>query len=56
MTDRARGKDKTMNYSRKRMLIAGTLVLAYLLTLTFYGSPLLAFTTWMGWVDPQAAR
>jgi len=20
------------------------------------GSPLLAFTTWMGWVDPQAAR
>jgi hypothetical protein len=38
------------------MLIAASLVIAYMLVLTFYGSPLLAFTSWMGWVDPQAAR
>ena len=39
-------------YSWKRMLVAGSLVLAYLLTLTLWGSPLLALTTWLGLVDP----
>jgi hypothetical protein len=43
---------RRMNYSPKRMLVAGTLVVAYLLTLTFWGSPLLALTTWLGIVDP----
>lgn len=40
-------------YSWKRMLIAGSLVLAYLLTLSLWGSPLLALTTWLGLVDPS---
>jgi hypothetical protein len=35
------------------MLIAGSLVLAYLLTLVLWGSPLLALTTWLGLVDPS---
>ncbi len=43
---------RRMNYSAKRMLVAGSLVLAYLLVLTFWGSPLLALTTWLGIVDP----
>ncbi len=43
---------RRMNYSAKRMLVAGSLVLAYLLVLTFWGSPLLALTTWLGLVDP----
>ncbi|WP_164901821.1 hypothetical protein [Neorhizobium lilium] len=43
-------------YLNKRMFILGTVALAYMLVLIFYGSPLLAFTTWMGWVDPQAVR
>lgn len=29
---------------------------AYAIVLMLWGSPLLAFTTWMGWVDPQAVR
>ena len=44
---------RRMNYSWKRMLIAGSLVLAYLLVLTLWGSPLLALTTWLGLVDPS---
>ncbi len=52
-------KEKKMQMRKNRQL--RTLVLlsvaaAYLLILLFWGSPLLAFTTWMGWVDPQAAR
>lgn len=52
-------KEKKMQLRKNRQL--RTLVLlgvaaAYLLILLFWGSPLLAFTTWMGWVDPQAAR
>ncbi|AYD00351.1 hypothetical protein [Neorhizobium sp. NCHU2750] len=43
---------RRMNYSAKRMLMAGTLVIAYLLTLALWGSPLLALTTWLGIVDP----
>jgi hypothetical protein len=43
-------------YLNKRMLVLGGIALAYMLVLIFFGSPLLAFTTWMGWVDPQAAR
>ncbi len=43
---------RRMNYSAKRMLIAGTFVVAYLLVLIFWGSPLLALTTWLGLVDP----
>ncbi|CAD7027324.1 MULTISPECIES: hypothetical protein [Pseudorhizobium] len=42
-----------MRYSTKRMMIAGAVALAYALVLIFYGSPLLALTTWLGWVDPQ---
>ncbi len=43
---------RRMNYSAKRMLVAGSLIVAYLLVLTFWGSPLLALTTWLGLVDP----
>lgn len=43
---------RRMNYSLRRMLVAGSLILAYLLVLTFWGSPLLALTTWLGLVDP----
>jgi hypothetical protein len=43
-------------YLNKRMLVLGGIALVYMLVLIFFGSPLLAFTTWMGWVDPQAAR
>ena len=43
-------------YTSKRMLIMLGVAAAYALILVFYGSPLLAFTTWMGWVDPNAAR
>ncbi len=43
---------RRVNYSWKRMAVAGSLVLAYLLVLTFWGSPLLALTTWLGLVDP----
>lgn len=43
-------------YLSPRMLILGSIAIAYMLVLVFFGSPLLAFTTWMGWVDPQAAR
>ncbi|MBW6420588.1 hypothetical protein KX729_03970 [Rhizobium sp. XQZ8] len=39
-----------------RMMVLLAVAAAYALVLIFYGSPLLAFTTWMGWVDPQAAR
>lgn len=42
-----------MRSSWKRMAVFSTIALAYLLVLTLYGSPLLAFTTWMGWVPPQ---
>ena len=45
-----------MTYSPARLIIAVVLVGAYLFYWANYGSPLLAFTTWMGWVDPQAAR
>jgi hypothetical protein len=40
-------------YLNKRMLVLGGIALAYMLVLIFFGSPLLAFTTWMGWVAPQ---
>ncbi|WJH39509.1 hypothetical protein N7E02_22300 [Aliirhizobium terrae] len=36
----------------KRMLILGGLALAYMLILIFWGSPLLALSTWLGLVDP----
>jgi hypothetical protein len=42
-----------VRYSSKRMMIACSIALAYLLVLTFFGSPLLALTTWLGWVKPQ---
>ena len=42
-----------MRYSAKRMIIAGSIAFAYALVLIFYGSPLLALTTWLGWVEPQ---
>ena len=45
-----------MVYSPIRMMLAVLLVGAYVVYWLNYGSPLLAFTTWMGWVDPQAAR
>ncbi|MBP1843672.1 hypothetical protein J2046_001928 [Rhizobium petrolearium] len=41
-----------MRYSWKRMAVFGGVALAYLLVLAFYGSPLLALTTWLGWVEP----
>jgi len=34
------------------MAVFGGVALAYLLVLAFYGSPLLALTTWLGWVEP----
>jgi hypothetical protein len=43
------------NRSTRMMVMLGVAA-AYALVLMFYGSPLLAFTTWMGWVDPQAVR
>ncbi|MGE7369977.1 hypothetical protein ACQKKX_13070 [Neorhizobium sp. NPDC001467] len=46
-----------MKSNRKtRLIVLGSVGIAYALVLIFWGSPLLAFTTWMGWVDPQAAR
>ncbi|MGW9231110.1 hypothetical protein ACWGPT_09605 [Pseudorhizobium sp. NPDC055634] len=42
-----------MRYSTKRMMFALAVALAYALVLMLYGSPLLALTTWLGWVDPQ---
>ena len=42
--------------SSTRMFVMLGLAGAYMLVLTLYGSPLLAFTTWMGWVDPQPLR
>ncbi|MDR6815131.1 hypothetical protein J2X76_000285 [Neorhizobium sp. 2083] len=39
-----------------RMMVLLGVAAAYALVLALWGSPLLAFTTWMGWVDPQAAR
>ena len=45
-----------MTYSPTRMILAVILVGAYLFYWVNYGSPLLAFTTWMGWVDPQPTR
>ena len=44
---------RTTKYSWKRALLAGGLVAAYLTVWTLYGSPLLALTTWLGWVEPQ---
>ena len=41
-----------MRYSPKRMIIALCVAGAYFLVLTFFGSPLLALTTWLGWVQP----
>ncbi|MGK6312718.1 hypothetical protein [Neorhizobium sp. DT-125] len=38
-------------YLNKRMVVLGGVALAYLLVLTFYGSPLLALTTWLGLVE-----
>jgi hypothetical protein len=43
------------NRKARTMVLLGVAA-AYALILIFWGSPLLAFTTWMGWVDPQAAR
>ena len=40
-------------YATKRMLVLGSIAVAYMLVLVFFGSPLLALTTWLGWVDPQ---
>lgn len=46
-----------MKRNRKnRLIVLGCVAIAYALVMIFYGSPLLAFTTWMGWVDPQASR
>jgi hypothetical protein len=46
-----------MKRNRKtRLIVLGSAGIVYALVLIFWGSPLLAFTTWMGWVDPQAAR
>ena len=39
-----------------RMFVLLGVAAAYALVLMMWGSPLLAFTTWMGWVDPQVAR
>jgi len=39
-----------------RMMVLLGVAAAYALVLMLWGSPLLAFTTWMGWVDPQAVR
>ncbi|SFB58238.1 hypothetical protein SAMN03159496_05376 [Rhizobium sp. NFR07] len=36
----------------KRMLVLGGVALAYMLVLIFWGSPLLALSTWLGLVDP----
>lgn len=33
------------------MLVYAGLAIAYLLVLTLYGSPLLALTRWLGWVE-----
>ncbi len=41
-----------MRYSSKRMIIALSVALVYLLVWLFFGSPLLALTTWLGWVKP----
>ena len=38
--------------SKKTLIMLG-FALAYMLVLVFYGSPLLALTTWLGWVEPQ---
>ena len=38
-------------YLTTRMKVLGTLALAYLAVLTFFGSPLLALTTWLGLVE-----
>ncbi len=45
-----------MIYSPARMIVAAVLVGTYLFYWANYGSPLMAFTTWMGWVDPQVGR
>lgn len=42
-----------MKYLSKRMIITCSIALAYMLVLIFFGSPLLALTTWLGWVKPQ---
>ncbi len=50
-------QDMQMRKNRKlRTMVLLGVAAAYALILIFWGSPLLAFTTWMGWVDPQAAR
>ena len=41
--------------SKKTLIMLG-FALAYMLVLVLFGSPLLALSTWMGWVDPQAVR
>jgi hypothetical protein len=43
-------------HMNRRMLVLGGVAIIYMLVLIFYGSPLLAFSTWMGWVDPEAVR
>lgn len=39
-------------YLNRRMMVLGSVAIVYMLVLIFWGSPLLAFSTWMGWVDP----
>ena len=45
-----------MSFSPVRVMIAVVLVGAYVFYWVNYGSPLMAFSTWMGWIDPQATR
>ncbi len=41
-----------MRHSWKRTAVLVGLAVAYMLVVTFFGSPLLALTTWLGWVEP----
>jgi hypothetical protein len=42
-------------YLNKRILILGGIAIVYMLILAFWGSPLLALSTWLGLVDPAGA-
>ncbi len=44
-----------MVYSPVRLVLAAVLVGAYLLYWANYGSPLMAFSSWMGWIDTPPA-
>jgi hypothetical protein len=51
-SERQGGRTKVKRQINKRMLILGGVALAYMLILVFWGSPLLALSTWLGLVDP----